>query len=57
MTATPNISRQSPEIGTPIAEQGAAGQPLGFPSASHVLSNSNLNPASDVRRHPSGASA
>jgi predicted N-acetyltransferase YhbS len=39
------------------AEQGAAGQPLGFPSASDVLSNSNLNPACDVRRHPSGASA
>ena len=40
-----------------IAEQGAVGQPLGFPSASDVLTNSNLNPASDVRRHPSGASA
>ncbi len=39
------------------AEQGAAGQPLGFPSASDVLTTSNLNPASNVRRHPSGASA
>ena len=44
-------------MGTSIAEQCAAGQPLGFPSASDVLSNSNLIPASDVRRHPSGASA
>jgi hypothetical protein len=44
-------------MGTSIAEQGAAGQPLGFPSASDVLSNPNLNPAANVRRHPSGASA
>ena len=39
------------------SEQGAAGQPLGFPSASAVLSNSTLNPASNALRHPSGASA